>query len=81
MDGPQTSALLTLPGDSRAILARGPGRYFYVLTEADLINNFAFASRDGARTAATLIDGIAEDADADGLAFDVYTPANTPAVA
>ena len=71
----------TVAGDGLETLAAGPGggavlarvqsHDYYILADPDLINNFAFASRDGARTAATLIDGIAEDADADGLAFDV----------
>ena len=54
-----------------AVLARSRSRDFYVLADPDLINNFAFATRDGARRAAMLIDAIAEDAKADGLAFDV----------
>lgn len=54
-----------------AVLARTPSHDFYVLADPDLINNFAFASRDRARAAAALIDAIAEDSDADGLAFDV----------
>jgi len=54
-----------------AVLARAQSHDYYVLADPDLINNFAFASRDGARTAAALIDAVAEDADADGLAFDV----------
>src|SRR3546814_8233925 len=36
-----------------------------------LIDNLAFASRDKARAAAMLIDAVGEDADADGLAFDL----------
>lgn len=71
LDGPRTTALLSLPGDGRAIVARGPSRQLYVLTEADLVNNFAFASRDGARSALAILDVVAQDADADGVAFDV----------
>ena len=71
LDGPRTTALLSMPGDGRAILARGPSRRFYVLAEPDLINNFAFASRDGARTALTILDVVAEEAGASGVAFDV----------
>lgn len=71
LDGPRTTALLSMPGDGRAILARGPSRRFYVLAEPDLINNFAFASRDGARTALTVLDVVAEEAGAGGIAFDV----------
>ena len=67
-DGLET--LAAAPGGG-AVLARAQSHDYYILADPDLINNFAFASRDGARTAATLIDGIAEDADADGLAFDV----------
>lgn len=71
IDGPQTTALMSLPGDGRAILARGPSRQLYVLTEPDLINNSAFASREGARAALAVLDAVAEDADAGGIAFDV----------
>ncbi len=57
--------------DGGAVLARAREQDIYILADPDLINNFAFASRDGARGAAMLIDGIAEDADADSIAFDV----------
>lgn len=53
------------------LLIRSANRQFYVLSDPDLINNFAFASREGARTALTVLDMVAEDADADGVAFDV----------
>ena len=46
-------------------------RDFYVLADPDLIDNFAFASRDRARAAAMLIDAIGEDADTDSVAFDL----------
>lgn len=54
-----------------AILARVKERDLYILADPDLINNLAFASRDKARAAVSLIDAIAEDAAADGLAFDL----------
>lgn len=54
-----------------AVLAQVGDRDLYILADPDLINNFAFASRDKAIAGATLIDAIAEYADADGLAFDV----------
>jgi hypothetical protein len=54
-----------------AILARVKERDLYILADPDLINNLAFASRDKARAAALLIDMIGEDANADGLAFDL----------
>ena len=57
--------------DGGAILARSRTRDHYILADPDLINNLAFASRDKARAAATLIDIVAEDAEADGIAFDL----------
>lgn len=54
-----------------AVLARAHDRDLYILADPDLINNLAFASRDKARAAAQLIDAIAEDADADSVAFDL----------
>lgn len=63
-------ALLALPGGG-ALLARSRDRSFYILADPDLINNFAFASRDGARAALAILDVVAEDADAGGIAFDV----------
>lgn len=59
--GTKGGAVLSLIGDSG----------IYVLADPDLINNIAFASRDGARAAVTLVDAIAEDAEADGMGFDV----------
>ncbi|HMQ20136.1 MAG TPA: DUF4350 domain-containing protein, partial [Sphingopyxis sp.] len=71
----------TIAGDGLDILAEGPGGRailaragdgdVYILADPDLINNFAFADRDRARAAAALLDALAEDADAQGLAFDV----------
>jgi hypothetical protein len=63
-------AMLTLPG-GEALLARSFSSNLYVLADPDLINNFAFASRDGARAALAVLDAVAEDADAGGIAFDV----------
>lgn len=54
-----------------AVLARAKKRDVYILADPDLIDNLAFASRDKARAAAMLIDAVGEDADADGLAFDL----------
>jgi len=68
--GDEIETLAAGPGGG-AVLARAKSHDYYILADPDLINNFAFATKDGARTAATLIDAIAEDADADGLAFDV----------
>ena len=62
---------LITAADGSAILARARGRDLYILADPDLINNLAFATRERAAAAASLIDGIAEDADADGLAFDL----------
>ena len=54
-----------------AVLARAKNHDLYILADPDLIDNLAFASRDGGRAAAMLIDAVAEDADADGFAFDL----------
>lgn len=54
-----------------AVLAKRPDSSIYILSEPDLINNLAFASRDRARAAALLLDTIAEDADAEAISFDV----------
>lgn len=54
-----------------AVLAQVGDRDLYILADPDLINNFAFASSDKARAGVTLVDALAEYADADGLAFDV----------
>lgn len=71
----------TIAGDNLETLIAGPGggavlaqvgeRDLYILADPDLINNFAFASRDKAAGGAMLIDAIAEYADAGGFAFDV----------
>lgn len=57
--------------DGAAILARAASKDIYVLSDPDLLNNLAFASRERAAAAAALLDALAEDADADGFAFDV----------
>lgn len=62
--------LIAAPGGD-AVLARTHDRSLYILADPDLINNLAFASRDKARAAMLLIDTVAEDADADTLAFDL----------
>ena len=62
---------LITAADGSAILARARDRDLYVLSDPDLINNLAFATREKAVMAARLIDAIAEDANADGLAFDL----------
>ncbi|MCW0197240.1 DUF4350 domain-containing protein [Sphingopyxis sp.] len=54
-----------------AVLARAKDRDIYILADPDLIDNLAFASRNRARAAAMLIDAVAEDAAADGFAFDL----------
>jgi len=68
--GDELDTLIAGPGDT-AVLARTSNRDLYILSDPDLVNNLAFASRDKARAAAMLIDAVAEDADADGLAFDL----------
>ncbi|MGH6697228.1 DUF4350 domain-containing protein [Sphingopyxis sp.] len=62
---------LITAADGSAILARVRDRDLYILADPDLINNLAFSSHEKAAAAASLIDAIAEDADADGLAFDL----------
>ena len=57
--------------ENPALLIRSANRRLYVLADPDLINNFAFASRERARTALAVLDMVAEDADAGGVAFDV----------
>jgi hypothetical protein len=57
--------------ENPALLIRSANRRLYVLAEPDLINNFAFASRTRARTALAVLDMVAEDSDAGGIAFDV----------
>lgn len=54
-----------------ALLAKHRADNIYILSDPDLVNNLAFANRERARAAALLIDAIAEEAEADALAFDV----------
>jgi hypothetical protein len=54
-----------------ALLAKHRGANIYILSDPDLVNNLAFASRESGAAAAMLVDAIAEDSKADGLAFDV----------
>ncbi len=54
-----------------ALLAKRTHDDIYILSDPDFVNNLAFANRDRARAAALLIDAVAEDADADGIAFDL----------
>ena len=54
-----------------AVLAIAKEHDIYVLADPDLVSNLAFSSRDRAEAAALLIDAVAEDADADALAFDL----------
>ncbi|WP_439567237.1 DUF4350 domain-containing protein [Sphingopyxis sp.] len=70
VEGDELDALIAGPGGG-SVLAQLRGRDVYILADPDLINNFAFGSRDRARGGAMLIDALAEYADADGLAFDV----------
>ena len=63
--------MITLPQSNDALLLRSNSGQVYVLADPDLINNFAFASRDSARAALTILDLVAEDSDAGGVAFDV----------
>ncbi|MDX2211168.1 MAG: DUF4350 domain-containing protein [Sphingopyxis sp.] len=69
--GPRNASLLAVPGSDDALLVRSANRRVYVLADPDLINNFAFASRERARTALAVLDMVAEDSDAGGIAFDV----------
>ena len=70
VESDELDVLIAGPGGG-SILAQLRGRDVYVLADPDLINNFAFASRDRARAGAMLIDALAEYADADAFAFDV----------
>lgn len=70
IEGDKLDPLLSAPNGD-VVLARTADRDIYILADPDLINNFAFASKDRARAAAMLIDAIGEDADADALAFDL----------
>lgn len=68
--GAELETLIAGPGGG-AVLARAYKSNVYVLADPDLVNNFAFASRDGAAGAALLLDAVAADAGADGVAFDL----------
>jgi hypothetical protein len=68
--GENLETLIAGPGGG-AVLAQVGDRDLYILADPDLINNLAFASSDKARAGVTLVDALAEYADADGLAFDV----------
>lgn len=70
VEGPRLETLIAGPAGG-AVLARTQDGDVYVLADPDLINNFAFASREKARGAAMLIDAVGEDADADALVFDL----------
>ncbi|MDK2761091.1 MAG: DUF4350 domain-containing protein [Sphingopyxis sp.] len=70
ISGDNLETLIAAPGGG-AVLAQVGDRDIYILADPDLINNFAFASRDRARAGATLIDALAEYADAGGFAFDL----------
>lgn len=54
-----------------ALLAKHRGDKIYILADPDLVNNLAFANRDSAKAAAMLLDAVAEDSEADGIAFDL----------
>src|SRR3546814_7346372 len=62
--GDDLETLVAAPGGG-AVLARARDADLYILADPDLIDNLAFASRDGARGAALLLDAIAEDANAE----------------
>ena len=62
---------LVVAPDGGAVLARTRDADLYILADPDLIDNLAFASRDGAHGAALLLDAIAEDANAGALVFDL----------
>ena len=68
---PANEAPTARDNENPALLIRSANRRLYVLADPDLINNFAFASRERARTALAVLDMVAEDADAGGVAFDV----------
>lgn len=70
VEGDAIETLIAHPSGG-ALLARTKNRDLYILADPDLISNFAFSSRDKARAAAMLVDAIAEDADAGGIAFDL----------
>ncbi|WOF43726.1 DUF4350 domain-containing protein [Sphingopyxis indica] len=68
--GDALDTLIAAPGGG-ALLARAKDADLYILADPDLIDNFAFASRDKARGAALLLDAVGEDANASGFAFDL----------
>lgn len=68
--GDALETLIAAP-DGGAVLARARDADLYILADPDLIDNLAFASRDGAHGAALLLDAIAEDANAGALVFDL----------
>ena len=68
--GDALETLVAAP-DGGAVMARATDRDLYILADPDLVDNLAFASRRKAEGAALLIDAVAEDADADGFAFDL----------
>jgi hypothetical protein len=68
--GGKLETLIAAPGGD-AVLARTDDRDLYVLADPDLIDNLAFSSREQAQAALTLVDAVAEDADAAALAFDL----------
>jgi len=54
-----------------ALLAKHRRDNIYILADPDVVNNLAFANRESAKAAAMLIDAVAENAKADGIAFDL----------
>ncbi|PKP72158.1 MAG: hypothetical protein CVT83_01305 [Alphaproteobacteria bacterium HGW-Alphaproteobacteria-5] len=68
--GDRLETLIAAPGGG-AVLARTHERSLYILADPDLIDNFAFASRERAEAAVMLLDSVSEDAEADSLAFDL----------
>lgn len=54
-----------------ALLAKHPRDKIYILSDPDFVDNLAFANRERASAAIRLIDAVAEDSEADGLAFDL----------
>lgn len=69
----QSSALETLIAfpHGGALLAKHPSDKIYILSDPDFLNNLAFANGERAAVAVRLIDDIAADAEADGIAFDL----------
>ncbi|KTE18298.1 hypothetical protein ATE67_19365 [Sphingopyxis sp. H050] len=54
-----------------ALLAKHPRDKIYILSDPDFLNNLAFSSRERAGAAVRLVDAVAADSEADGLAFDL----------